>query len=99
MSDLFLAGIVPGLMIGLLLMFYAIYHCRRYGEDKEKIDKKCNRASGKRIFNILKRQYLGTDQSGDRIGLYLCRDCIPDGGGCHLRILFPVCQSVHLQIY
>ena len=36
-SDLFLAGIVPGLMIGLLLMVYAVYHCKRYGEDKEKI--------------------------------------------------------------
>ena len=39
-SDLFLAGVIPGLMIGALLMFYAYYHCRRYGEDKEKIDKK-----------------------------------------------------------
>lgn len=36
-SDLFLAGVIPGLMIGLLLMLYAIYHCKRYGEDKEKI--------------------------------------------------------------
>lgn len=35
-SDLFLAGIIPGLMIGALLMLYAIYHCKRYGEDKEK---------------------------------------------------------------
>ena len=32
-SDLFLAGIVPGLMIGALLMFYAYYHCKRYGVD------------------------------------------------------------------
>ena len=36
-SSLFLAGVIPGLMIGLLLMLYAIYHCRRYGEDREKI--------------------------------------------------------------
>lgn len=36
-SDLFLAGNYPGLMIGALLMLYAIYHCKRYGEDKEKI--------------------------------------------------------------
>ena len=35
----------------------------------------------------------------DRAWLYLFRCGIPDGGGCHLRILFPVCQSVHLQIY
>ena len=31
-SDLFLAGIIPGLLIGALLMFYAYYHCKRYGE-------------------------------------------------------------------
>ena len=36
-SDLFLAGIVPGLMIGLLLMLFAICYCKRHGEDKEKI--------------------------------------------------------------
>lgn len=36
-SSLFLAGIIPGLLIGGLLMFYAIYYCRRNGEDKEKI--------------------------------------------------------------
>lgn len=35
-SDLFLAGIIPGLLIGALLMFYAYYHCKRYGEDKER---------------------------------------------------------------
>lgn len=36
-SDLFLAGIIPGILIGLLLMCYAVYYCRKYGEDKEKI--------------------------------------------------------------
>ena len=36
-SDLFLAGILPGLLIGGLLMVYAIYYCRRNGEDREKI--------------------------------------------------------------
>ncbi len=36
-SSLFLAGIIPGLLIGGLLMFYAIYYCKRNGEDKEKI--------------------------------------------------------------
>ena len=48
-SDLFLAGIVPGIMIGALLMFYAFYHCKRYGEDKEKINARVNG-----LRNILK---------------------------------------------
>ncbi|MCR4744859.1 MAG: TRAP transporter large permease [Lachnospiraceae bacterium] len=39
-SDLFLAGIVPGLLIGLLLMLYSVIYCRVNGEDKEKINKK-----------------------------------------------------------
>ena len=30
-SDLFLAGIVPGMMISALLIFYAYYYCRRHG--------------------------------------------------------------------
>ena len=98
-SDLFLAGVIPGLMIGALLMFYAYYHCRRYGEDKEKIDKKVTELREKGFLNVLKRKYLGTDQSGDRTWLYLCRDRIPDRGGCYFRILCTVCQSVYLQIH
>ncbi len=39
-SDLFLAGIIPGLMIAVLLMLYAFYYCKKNGEDKEKINQK-----------------------------------------------------------
>ena len=39
-SALFLAGIVPGLMIGLLLIGYAYVYCRRHGEDRMKINRK-----------------------------------------------------------
>ena len=39
-SALFLAGIVPGLMIGLLLIGYAYVYCRRHGEDRVKINRK-----------------------------------------------------------
>ncbi|MBU3874883.1 TRAP transporter large permease [Faecalicatena sp. AGMB00832] len=35
---LFKAGIVPGILIAVLLMLYASYYCRRYGEDREKIE-------------------------------------------------------------
>ena len=34
---LFKAGIVPGILIAVLLMGYAQYHCWKYGEDKENI--------------------------------------------------------------
>jgi C4-dicarboxylate transporter DctM subunit len=36
-SDLFLSGILPGLLISVLLMTYAVYYCWKNGEDKEKI--------------------------------------------------------------
>lgn len=36
-SDLFLAGIIPGLVIAGLLMGYAVYYCRKNGEDKVRI--------------------------------------------------------------
>ncbi len=38
-SDMFLAGIIPGIFIGAILMCYAFYYCKKHGEDKEKINK------------------------------------------------------------
>ena len=37
-SDLFLAGIIPGLLIAVILMAYSYYYCKKHGEDKEKIN-------------------------------------------------------------
>lgn len=56
-SDLFLAGIIPGLMIGVLLMIYAIYHCKRYGEDKEKIRSEVKKLHDKGLFGVLKESF------------------------------------------
>lgn len=39
-SKLFIAGIIPGLLIGLLLIIYAVVYCKRHGEDKELIGAK-----------------------------------------------------------
>ena len=56
-SDLFLAGVIPGLMIGLLLMLYAIYHCKRYGEDKEKIHAEVKKLHDKCLLKVLKESF------------------------------------------
>ena len=56
-SDLFLAGIVPGLMIGLLLMIYAVYHCKRYGEDKEKIHAEVKTLHDKGLLRVLRESF------------------------------------------
>ncbi len=56
-SDLFLAGILPGLMIGALLMIYAVYHCKRYGEDKEKIRSEVKKLHEKGLFKVLKESF------------------------------------------
>ncbi len=53
-SDLFLSGIVPGLMIGALLMLYAIVYCKVNGEDKVLIAKKVDELHEAGFWNVLK---------------------------------------------
>ncbi len=53
-SDLFLAGIVPGLLIAALLMIYAVFYCKKNGEDKEKIAKVVDELHSKGLFAVLK---------------------------------------------
>ncbi len=38
-SDMFIAGVVPGIMIAVILMGYAYYYCKKNGENKTAIDK------------------------------------------------------------
>lgn len=56
-SDLFLAGILPGLLIGGLLMVYAIYYCRRNGEDREKIRKVTGALHEKGLIRVLRESF------------------------------------------
>ena len=37
-GKMFIAGIIPGLLIGACLMAYAYYYCKKNGEDKEKLE-------------------------------------------------------------
>lgn len=56
-SSLFLAGIIPGLLIGALLMFHAVYYCKRNGEDKEKIHAQVKQLHDKGLLNVLKESF------------------------------------------
>ena len=53
-SDLFISGIIPGIMIGGLLMVYAIYYCKKHGEDKEKIAEVVDELHEKGFLSVLK---------------------------------------------
>jgi C4-dicarboxylate transporter DctM subunit len=41
-SALFIGGVLPGIFIGICLMTYAVWYCRRHGENREKIDATLN---------------------------------------------------------
>lgn len=46
-GKMFMAGIVPGLLIAALLMIYAFYYCKKHGEDKGKINAEVNALQNK----------------------------------------------------
>lgn len=57
-SDIFIAGIIPGILIGALLMVYAVYFCKKNGEDKEKINKEIDGLREKGFWKVLKSSFL-----------------------------------------
>lgn len=56
-SDLFLAGIFPGILIAALLMGYSWYYCKKHGEDKDRIQEEVNSLRSKGFFSILKEGF------------------------------------------
>ena len=56
-SDLFLAGIIPGLVIAALLMGYAIFFCKKNGEDKERIRAEIGKLHEKGFGKVFKESF------------------------------------------
>lgn len=56
-SSLFVAGIIPGLLIGFFLMIYCIYYCRRFGENRELINLEINRLKEKGTLQVVKDSF------------------------------------------
>jgi C4-dicarboxylate transporter DctM subunit len=56
-SQLFLAGVLPGIFIGLCLMAYAVWHCRRKGENKLKIAEAVDAMRRKGFWALFKESF------------------------------------------
>lgn len=56
-SDLFLAGIIPGLVIAALLMGYAVFFCKKNGEDKEKIAEEIGQLHEKGFGKVFRESF------------------------------------------
>ena len=54
---LFLGGILPGILIGLSMMVYAVIYCIRKGEDKEKIDTKMRELRSRGFIYLFRESF------------------------------------------
>lgn len=53
-GDLFIAGIVPGLIIAVLLVCYTVISCKRSGENRALINQKTAELKSTGLFNLIK---------------------------------------------
>lgn len=56
-GDLFLGGVLPGILIGVALMAYAVFYCAKNGEDKEKIKARMDELSSEGFFKLFKDSF------------------------------------------
>ena len=56
-SDLFLAGIIPGLVIAALLMAYSVWYCKTKGEDKDRIKAEIGKLHEKGFGKVFKESF------------------------------------------
>jgi len=53
-GDMFVAGILPGILIAVAIMAYCVFYCVKHGEDKEKIAENNARLKERGYLNVLK---------------------------------------------
>lgn len=56
-GNLFIAGIIPGCIIALCLISYAVYYCKKHGEDREKLMENKQRLRKNGFASILKDSF------------------------------------------
>lgn len=56
-SDLFLAGIIPGIVIAVLLMGYAVFFCKKNGEDKVRIQAEIGKLHEKGFGKVFRESF------------------------------------------
>ena len=56
-SDLFIAGIVPGILIAACLCVYCVFYCYKHGEDKARINAHCGKLHQKGFFRVLRDSF------------------------------------------
>lgn len=56
-GDMFLAGVLPGILIGALLIAYAVMYCIRHGGDQSKVHAHVKKLRERGLFSILKEGF------------------------------------------
>ena len=56
-GDMFIAGIIPGILIAICLMLYTYYYCWNHGEDKERINEVVDKIRAKGFCKLLRESF------------------------------------------
>lgn len=56
-GDLFLGGVFPGILIGLFMMIYAVYYCKKNGEDRALINLKMAELKKNGLWPLFKESF------------------------------------------
>ncbi|WP_434309084.1 TRAP transporter large permease [Hominifimenecus sp. rT4P-3] len=56
-GDMFIGGILPGILIAACLMIYTYYYCRKHGEDREKISETVDKIRSKGLGKVFMQSF------------------------------------------